>query len=191
MSEEEKSNWEKRYSDDGYEPRQAPSALLTEWVDDRLPGRALELACGRGRNAMYLAAKGYAVTAIDISPRAITLADHMAREKGLKIDWIVADLDTYPIQGRYDLIVISFFYVNKNMVPPIINALKSGGMLLYENHMLAPSTADEAHKHRFHLKPGELKQLFEELKIIHYEERQVDGEGGRPSYLASLVALKE
>ena len=191
MSENEKNTWEKRYSGDGREPRRTPSSLLTEWLVDRSPGKALDLACGTGRNSLFLAEKGYDVTAIDISPRAITLAEHRARERGLKINWIVADLDTYPIPGWYDLIVISFFYVNKDMVPSIINALKSGGMLLYENHMLSPSDADEAHHHRFHLKPGELGQLFRGLKVIRYEERQVDGEEGRPSYLASLVAQKE
>ena len=191
MTEEEKNNWEKRYSGDGCEPRRTPLALLTEWLDGRPPGKALDLACGTGRNALFLAKKGYEVTAIDISPQAIALAEQRAGEEGLKINWIVADLDTYPIQGRYDLIVISFFYVNTNMVPGIINALESGGMLLCENHMLSPSAADETHTHRFHLKPGELKRLFNGLEIIRYEERQVDGEEGRPSHLASLVAQKE
>ena len=165
--------------------------MLTEWLVDRPPGKALDLACGTGRNSLFLAEKGYDVTAIDISPRAITLAEQRARERGLKINWVVADLDTYSIQGQYDLIVISFFYVNKDMVPSIINALKSGGMLLYENHVLPPSDANDGHQHRFHLKPGELGQLFRGLKVIHYEERRVDGEEGRPSYLASLVAQKE
>jgi tellurite methyltransferase len=183
MSEDEKTNWEKKYSGDGYETRRAPSVLLTEWLDDRPPGRALDLACGTGRNSLYLAEKGYDVTAIDISPRAIKLAENSAREKGFKIDWIVADLDNYAIQGRYDLIVISFFSVNKNMVLPIINALRSGGILLTENHMLSPSAAeDEARKHRFHLRPGELRELFKGLKVIRYEER---------SNLAGLIAQKE
>jgi tellurite methyltransferase len=190
MSEDEKNTWEEKYSADGYEPRRTPSALLTEWLDDRPPRKALDLACGTGRNSLYLAEKGYAVTAIDISPRAIAMAERFAREKGLKINWIVADLDNHAIQGRYDLIVISFFYVNKNMVPPIIDALKRGGWLLYENRMLSPSSADEDQKHRFHLRPGELRELFQGLKVISYEERRADGEGGRPSYLASLVAQK-
>jgi len=192
MSEDEKNNWEKKYSGDGYEPNRNPSALLTEWLDDRPPGRALDLACGTGRNALYLAEKGYDVSAIDTSPQAIELAEQAAREEGLKINWIVADLDDYAIQEQYDLIIISFFYVNKNMVPSIINALKKGGILLYENNMLSPSAAeDKARKHRFHLKPGELQQIFKGLKVIRYEERQVDREGGRPFYLASLVAQKE
>jgi tellurite methyltransferase len=192
MSEEEKNHWENRYSDDGGEPHRNPSVLLTQWLDDRPPGKALDLACGMGRNSLFLAEKGYAVTAIDISPRAIKSAEEMARGKGLNINWIVADLDHYAIQGQYDLIVISFFRVSKNMVPSIINALKSCGILLSENHMLPPSAPeDEARRHRFHLKPGELGQLFAGLKVIRYEERQVDGEEGHPAYLASLVAQKE
>lgn len=192
MSEEDKSHWEKRYSGDGYEPNLNPSALVTEWLADRPPGSALDLACGTGRNALYLAEKGYDVTAVDISPRAIALAEALALEKGLKINWVVADLDTYVIRGPYDVIVISFFHVSRNLVPPIIDALKKGGILLYENHMLPPSTGgEEARKHRFHLKPGELGQLFQGLKVIRYEERQVAGKDGGPAYLASLVAQKE
>jgi len=192
MSRDEKNTWEKKYSGNGYEPNRNPSALLTEWLGDRVPGSALDLACGTGRNALYLAQKGYAVSAIDISPRAIELACQAARKEGLKINWIVADLDDYVIREQYDLIVISFFYPNKNIVPSIINALKKGGILLCENNMLSPSAAkDKASKHRFHLKPGELPQIFKELKVIRYEERRVDGEAGRPSCLASLVAQKE
>jgi len=192
MSEEDKNHWEKRYSGDGYEPNRKPSALLTGWLDDRPPGRALDLACGTGRHALFLAEKGWEVTAVDVSPRAIALAQEMARERGLKINWIVADLDTYALQGPYDLIVISFFYINRNLVSPIINALRKGGTLLYENHMLPPSASgDEANKHRFHFKPGELGQLFQGLQVIRYEERRVEGKDGRPSCLASLVAQKE
>jgi tellurite methyltransferase len=192
MSEDEKNNWEKKYSGDGYEPNRKPSALLTEWLEARPPGRALDLACGTGRNALYLAEKGFEVTAIDVSPRAIALGEVLAREKGLKINWIVADLDEYALPGQFDLIVISFFYVNRNLVTPIIKALKKGGILLYESHLLAPSAAaEEASRHRFHFRPGELGQLFPGLTMIRYEERRVDKGGDRPSYLASLVAQKE
>ena len=190
MSEDDKNHWEERYAGDGREPKRNPSALLTEWLRDHEPGKALDLACGTGRNALYLAEKGGDVTAIDVSPRAISLAAALAREKGLRINWIAADLDNYAIQGQHDLIVVSFFTVSKSMVSAVINALKQGGILLSENHLLSPS-GDEAHKHRFHLKPGELKELFNGLAMIRYEERRVEGKDGRPAYRASLVAQKE
>jgi len=192
MGKDDINHWEQKYSGDGFEPNRDPSALLTEWLDDRPPGSALDLACGTGRNALYLAGKGYAVSAVDSSPRAIELAEQAARKKGLKINWIVADLDDYAIREQYDLIIISFFYPDRNLVPSIVNALKKGGLLLYENNMLSPSAPEEeARKHSFHLKPGELPQIFKDLKVIRYEERRVDEEGGRSSYLASLAAQKE
>ena len=127
MSENEKEHWEKKYSSECHEPNRDPSALLTEWLGERSPGKALDFAGGTGRNALYLAGKGYDVTAVDISPSAIELAKQAAREKGLKIKWIVADLDDYVIREQYDLIVISFFHVNANMVLSITHALKKGG----------------------------------------------------------------
>ncbi len=192
MSENDKNRWEKKYSCECYEPDKNPSALLTEWLNDRSPGKALDFASGTGRNALYLAEKGYDVTAVDISPSAIETAEQAARGKGLKIKWIVADLDDYMILEQYDLILISFFHVNKNMVLSITNALKKAGILLYENHMLSPSSAEnEAHKHRFHFKPGELRQLFKGLNILCYKELKVHGHEDHPSYLVILVAQKE
>ena len=109
MSDEEKNNWDAKYSGDGYKHDQKPSDLLVRWLGSLPPGKALDLACGTGRNSLFLAEKGYAVTAIDVSPIAIRLAEKSAREKGLTINWIVADLDSYEIRGQYDLMVISFF----------------------------------------------------------------------------------
>ena len=192
MSEEDKIRWEKRYSGERHEPDRAPSALLTEWLNGRSPGKAFDFASGTGRNALHLAEKGYDVTAIDISPSAIEAAERAAREKGLKINGIAADLDEYVFPGQYDLIVVSFFRVNENMALSITNALKKGGILLFENHMLSPSpTENESRKHRFHFKPGELRRLFRGLNILHYEELREDSHGESPSYLARLVAQRE
>jgi methylase of polypeptide subunit release factors len=100
MSKNEKNHWEKKYSGERYEPNRNPSALLTEWLNDRSPGKALDFASGTGRNALYLAEKGYDVTAVEISPLAIKLAEQAAEGKGVQIKWIVADLDDYVIQEQ-------------------------------------------------------------------------------------------
>lgn len=189
MSKEEKESWDTRYSSQDYEPRKIPSELLTKWIG-RIPrGKALDLACGTGRNSFFLAEKGYEVTAIDISPTAIELARSQAIEKGLKIHWTVADLDSFKIPGKYDAI-LSFFYVNKGIVPDIVKSLNRGGILIYQGHLEPPVPPEEHYQQRFRFKPGELKELFKDLKVLYYEERQVDEEGGRHSYLASLVAQK-
>ncbi len=190
MSKEEKNTWDKRYSSGDYKPRQKPSDLLTKWLDDFPPGKALDLACGTGRNSLFLAEKGYEVTAIDISPTAIRLAKNKALAKGLKINWIVADLDSFKICGQYD-VISNFFHVNMKMVPDMITSLNIGGVLVYQHHMFPPFPSSEPHSHPSSFKSGELRQLFKDLKVLHYEEEQVDEEGGRHSYLASLVAQKE
>lgn len=190
MSTEEKTTWDERYSSPGYEPRRKPSDLLAKWIDYAVPGKALDLACGTGRNSFFLAEKGFEVTAIDISPTAIEMAKKQALEKGLIISWIVSDLDKYKISGEFS-IIISFFYVNKEIVPDIIKALKKGGILVFESHMAPPYPSAEEHHGRFRFKQGELQQLFKGLKVLQYEERPVEEEGGRHSYLATLVAQKE
>ncbi|MBI4596637.1 MAG: hypothetical protein HY730_09740 [Candidatus Tectomicrobia bacterium] len=105
------------------------------------------------------------------------------------LNWIVADLDSFEIRGQYEAIV-NFFYVNKNIMPAIIKSLKTGGILICENHIAAPEPAEEPHGHRFYFQPGELRKLFTGLQVLHYEEYQKDEEGGRLPYLASLVARK-
>ncbi len=190
MSKEEKNRWDERYSGHDYEPRKKPADLLTKWIG-RLPrGKALDLACGSGRNSLFMAGKGYEVTAVDISPTAIKLARNKALEKGLKIEWVVADLDRFLIRGRYD-VILGFFYVNKKMVPDIIESLNTGGILIYQSHMLPPVPSEEPHRDRFRFQPGELRKLFSGLKVLDYDESQVDEEGGRHSHIASLVARKE
>ncbi|MFC1977694.1 methyltransferase domain-containing protein [Chloroflexota bacterium] len=190
MSNEEENTWDKRYSSGDYKPRQEPSDLLTKWLDEFPPGKALDLACGTGRNSLFLAEKGYEVTAIDISPAAIKVAENKALAKGLKINWIVADLDSFKISGQYD-VISNFFHVNMKIVPDMINSLNIGGVLIYQHHLFPPLPLSEPLRHPSSFKPGELPQLFKDLKVIHYEEQQVDEEGGRHSYLASLVAKKE
>lgn len=193
MTKEEKESWEKRYSSPEYEPRRKPSDLLAKWVGLVRPGKALDLACGTGRHSLFLAERGFEVTAVDISEAAIEIARKSAAEKGVNIKWIAADLDSYKIRGKYD-IIISFFYVNKNMAPDIIEALKKGGILIFESHMVPPASSSGSSApdtHRFRFQPGELRQLFPGLKVLQYEERPVEEEGNRHSYLASLVARKE
>ncbi len=189
VSKEERKNWEQRYSSHDYKPREKPSDLLTQWIDRLPPGKALDLACGTGRNSIFLAEKGYEVTAIDISPAAIEMAKNKAREKALKINWIAADLEKYKISGQYD-IILSFFYVNKKMVPNIIKSLNTGGILIFVSHILPAIPSEESNTHRFRFKPGELRELFKGLKVLQYDEDQIDEEGGRHSFLASLVAQK-
>jgi len=134
-----------------------PTPLLVETAGKRKPGRALDLACGHGRNAMWLAEHGWQVTAVDRSPEAIP-----------EVDARVADLEKheFPIEeAAWDLIVVSY-YLQRDLFEPIKRGLKPGGVALVIVHIFEPG-----HEHsRFSLQPGELRTYFEGWEIVHYYE---------------------
>ena len=189
MSQVEKGKWDNRYESGEYRSRTAPSALLVSWLHSLPRGRALDIACGLGRNAIYLAGQGYEVEAIDISAVALAQAQRLAQEKGLTIRWIQADLDSYtlPVEA-YDVIVNSF-YLNRRLAPQMYLALKSGGFLLFEHHFLTPEPVDGPTNPKLRLRPGELPQLFPSLRIAWYKETIAQDEG-RKVARAQLVACK-
>jgi len=132
-------------------------------VADLRPGLALDLACGRGRNALYLAERGWHVTALDYSAVAIEALC------GTSIDARVVDLEDAAFQlpdSHYDLIV-DIVYLQRSLFPQIRTALKPGGMFVGVIAMFdddAPMNAD------FLCKQDELRMVFADWTIHHYRE---------------------
>jgi SAM-dependent methyltransferase len=129
------------------------------------PGRALDLACGHGRNALYLAALGWRVTAVDRAAPAI----HRLRERaaGLPIDARVADLERgeFSVEANtYDL-VCDFFYLQRDLFPAIREGLRTGGIFAGAIHL-----RQAGHNPAFALDPGELRRQFADWKILFYSE---------------------
>ena len=189
MSEFERTEWDRRYAEGEYRPRAAPSPLLEEWLP-RLPtGRALDLACGAGRNALRLAEAGFAVEAIDISRVAIDIASTEATARGLDISWRVADLDSLELDaGVYDLITV-FRYINRPLWPRLTAALAPGGFILVEHHLDSPLRVEGPRQPEFRLRPQELLRAFHDLRVVLYSET-IETEGGTTFALARLVACQ-
>ena len=125
--------WDERYRGGRGMPDE-PSALLVQ-NPALLPagGRALDIAMGSGRNALYLASQGFRVTGVDVSTVAIELCHEKAARLGLEVEAIVADLEDYPLPvDTYDLI-INFHFLQRSLVGPIVRALKRGGLLFCES----------------------------------------------------------
>ncbi len=169
MSEAERVKWDQRYAEGDYRPRPWASPFLEEWLPRLGSGRALDVACGAGRNALALAAAGFDVEAVDISAVAIDMGRQAAADRGLEIDWRVADLDELSLPaGRYQLITV-FRYRNRDLWPRLIPALAPDGWLLIEHHFR--TTADVAGPpDDFRLEPQELLRAFAGLRIVHYQE---------------------
>ena len=123
MSEFERLEWDRRYSEREYKPRATASPYLEEWLP-RIPlGRGLDVACGAGRNALRMAEAGFQVDGIDIAASAIEIATGEAERRGLTVSWRVEDLDTLELEnGAFNIITV-FRYVNRGLWTRLIETL--------------------------------------------------------------------
>jgi dihydroneopterin aldolase len=184
-----------------YQPQQAdsaPSFFLAQQLQlHRLPkGRALDVASGSGRNALYLASHGFQVDAIDRDEQAVTQLNAMAKHRNLPnltartvdLERKTEDRPEFPKQ-EYDVIIV-FFYLHRALLPAIIDSLKPNGVLIYETF-----TIDNYLRHHhprrweFCLAHNELLRLTSRLRVLSYDEGEHDsGHGPGSAFTARLVA---
>ena len=130
------AEWDERYREGNY-PRTGPSELLVKTVRDLPHGNALDLACGTGRHAIFLAEHGWNVTAVDSSRVAIEILQQRAGEAGVAIDALVADLERgeFKIEpDAYDLICV-FYYLQRDLFSEIRAGVKPGGTVVAAIHL--------------------------------------------------------
>ena len=212
-----REKWNRRYTEKGLRPfPDRPAEWLVEnrsyLIENRssLVGsagrRALDVACGDGRNALYLAQLGFDVVAVDVSDVAVTSLRAAAADRGLDesrplgdsrkrraarrgaIDARQVDLEHEPLPAERFDVIVQLNYLQRDLFGPLARALTVGGILLVE-------TVTRAHVEelgndfdpRFVLDYNELLQSFPDLHILHYREGLAD-RSGRPRAVASLVA---
>ncbi len=160
-------NWDERYADGKYSSA-APHKLLISLVEELKAGNALDLACGTGRHAIFLAEKGWRVTAVDNSAVGIEIAKQRANEKAVEIDFRVADLEQGEFQieeNAYDLIC-DFYYLQRELFNEMKKGVKPGGIIISTIHIYG----EVENEGRFLLREGELKEFFDDFEILHYHE---------------------
>lgn len=137
-----------------------------------LQGPILDLACGTGENGLYLAAQGLPVVLADRSAEALAVARAAARERGLTAEFWEVDLeaggDRLP-REHYRAILV-FRYLHRPLVPHIRDAVRPGGLVIYETFTSEQSTYGKPYNPDFLLQPGELADWFREWHTIHYYE---------------------
>ena len=182
--------WDQRYRQGRTMPDE-PAALLVENLP-LLPkgGKALDIAMGTGRNALYLASLGFRVTGIDVSAVAVEKCRQKVERLGLPIEALVADLEHSPLPiEEYDLIV-NFYYLQRSLAPQIVAALKPGGVLVFETYTIDQLQFGWGPKNRdYLLRPGELREMFAGLETLLYHEGVIQGDRG-PKAVARLVGRK-
>jgi len=154
-------------------------------------GRALDLAAGQGRNALYLAQQGFEVEAWDRDEQALEALAPQARARGLSISTRVVDLErepSIPVE-TFDLVVV-FNYLQRTLIPSIIQSLRPGGVVVYQTFLIDNHLRFNHPRHReFCLEHNELLSLFSGFRVLAYREGQDDRRGRQPApFLASLIA---
>ena len=183
------AGWEARYRSEpkaeDLEP--TPATLVTEQVEGLKPGRALDLACGSGRNALWLARRGWQVTAFDGAPSAIATLETRAEEAEVRVDARTVDLTSpeFVIERNSWDLILDCYYLNRGLFKPMQDGVRPGGMLISIVH----TTQGNEEPTETRLRPRELSEYFQGWEIVHrYEGASRDAAHKRP--VAEIAARK-
>lgn len=182
-----KGFWDKKFAGEKYIYGKAPAKFLARNYNF-IPAksRVLDIGMGEGRNAVFLATKGYKVTGIDISRVAIQKARFLAKEFGVRIDTIQKSIKELRITpGTIDAI-ICFYYVDREIVETLKKWLRPGGVIIFEAYTINQKLINKMEgEDSYVLQSGELLELFSDFTLLKYEEPL-----HMKDYIASIIAQK-
>jgi 2-polyprenyl-3-methyl-5-hydroxy-6-metoxy-1,4-benzoquinol methylase len=158
------------------------TSLPALWLVDNadlLPdgGRALDVACGHGRNALWLGERGFVTTAVDRDVQAVDVVNDEARRRGIPVRAEAADLEAGDVSlgiELYDVIVV-VHYLHRPLFPALLRALRPGAVLVYETFTRAQASRGKPTNPAFLLESGELRTLMRPLQILREREGDFDG----------------
>lgn len=176
--------WNQKYQTDSLSD--APSSAVKQFFKLAAGKKALDIAAGNGRNALFLADQGFAVDAVDISDAGLNLF----AGKHINVQPICADLDNFDIPpNQYDLI-INIKFLNRRLFPYICEGLNRGGILIFQTFLDSPDGDEEQTLCRdYRLRENELLHAFLSLKILFYKEGKEKSQD-EAAHLATLVAVR-
>ncbi|PTD93738.1 hypothetical protein C9439_06740 [archaeon SCG-AAA382B04] len=188
MKRKKARKWDKRYSK-GDHTAESPTNLLKKWHDKIKKGKALDIACGAGKNSLYLAKKGFDVDATDISKKALEIASKRSNKKDLDVNWIKDDFEKTKLPCRYyDLVISTNFYLKRD-IPRIEKAIKNKGWFFYKHHLdIENFNIIKGPPKKYRFKPNEIKEDLKNMEIHYYQEIR---SSGTSTPIFELVARKE
>jgi tellurite methyltransferase len=187
MSESERAAWDERHRG---KPVGEPEPFLVEMIP-RIPrGVALDVAAGRGRNALAMARDGIRVVAVDFSEAAMHALAAAARDENLAVWPVAANLDSFHLRDESLDAIVNINFLDRGLFPQFSRALRPGGVLIAETFTIEQASLGHPRDPRFLLGYGELKELAAGLEIEHYREGLVSYPDGARAFRASVVARK-
>jgi len=181
---QDRLKWNEKYQSGNFPDEQA--AIVKKYAKLAGGKKALDIAAGNGRNALFLAKQGFTVDAVDISDAGLKFF----AGKHPNIQPICADLDNFDIAAdQYDLI-INIKYLSRRLFPYIREGLKPGGILIFQTFLDSPDGNTEQPRCRdYLLRENELLQAFLSLRILYYREGKETSHDDI-IHLATLVAIR-
>jgi len=166
-----REDWNARYAAAELLWTAEPNRRFASEVEDLEPGRALDLACGEGRNAVWLAERGWRTTGVDFSDVALAKAERLAASRGVEVEWVLADvLEHEPERGAFELVAVLYLQLPHEQLAEVLHtsvgALAPGGTLVVLGH----DTTNLTHGHGG---PRDASVLFTPEDVVPHLERLV------------------
>jgi SAM-dependent methyltransferase len=181
---DDREKWDRKYRERRFS--ETPSQIVQAFWNRAPAGRALDLACGTGRNACFLAAQGFAVDAVDISE--VGLRRFVCPPEGIRR--ICQDLATFVIAPRRYALIINTRFLQRSLFAAIQAGLQPGGLLIFETYLRdARRGADQRFRREHLLRSGELGTAFTDLQTLYYRESD-SHQPEAPCRKAALVAQR-
>lgn len=167
MSRADRDRWDHKYAGGNPNPAFTPDPILVEHASLLAPrGLALDVACGVGHNALFLARHGYDVLAVDGSPVGLKYGRAAARAFALPVQFVAADLDEFvPPPRRFDLVLVIRF-LSRPLLPLLKEALVPRGLLIYQTFNLNRRRTNPGFNPEYLLSAGELAEAFGDFETI-------------------------
>jgi len=178
MSQQERATWDERFRTGDHAGAEPDPFLaqLEEYQDlhprgQRAGPKALDVACGAGRNAVYLAEHGWDVTACDISLEGLHKASALAQGRGVALRLFCQDLETLWLPPNSFDLIVCFFYLQRNLFPVLKATLRPSGLIVYKTYTIDQRRFPGRPRHPVHLlRPQELLEVFREYRVLTYQE---------------------
>jgi SAM-dependent methyltransferase len=193
--EQDRAVWNRVFADEDSHLSYYPNRFLAEVVQNRRPGRVLDIGMGQGRNSLYLARLGWEVTGVDVSDKGIELARKEAARLGLKMDCIVCDFSDFDVgKERWDLILAMYLgRIVISQTSKVSEGLSSGGLLAVEHYRRDVKRVSLSGGRLGYPTNSLLEAFTPTLRIVRYEE-VVDfpdwGDQGERVPLVRMLAMK-
>ncbi len=169
----------------------APEPSVIEFLPLLPRGRGLDVAAGKGRNALVLARAGIRMVAVDWSRNALSSLALVARDEQLAIEPIVADLEeSFPFQPQSFDIVLNISFLERALFPRLRRVLRVGGILLFDTFLVDQAAGGHPRDPRFLLGHYELRDLLSDMELIRYREGIVDYGTGERAWRATALARR-